>query len=146
MGIFVPELAEHGSLMEFGVLFLHRTLRVHKMRTLRGMKQVYHRSIIRRPVQLHEIVLVDPHRIRIGHREVRTELVATSPLFRRIWQHDLFDGVLEGPQHRTEIQPPENDLDMVQGLVAYDLGSAKQRVELGTFLIALVHVRMEMID
>ena len=35
---------------------------------------------------------------------------------------------------------------MVQGLVTYDLGSSKQRVELGTLLVALVHVRMEMVD
>jgi len=35
---------------------------------------------------------------------------------------------------------------MVQGLVAYDLGSSKQRIELGAFLVALVYVHMEMVD
>jgi len=35
---------------------------------------------------------------------------------------------------------------MVQRLVAYDLGSPKRRVELGTLLVTLVHIRMEMID
>ena len=35
---------------------------------------------------------------------------------------------------------------MVQGLVTYDLGSPKQRIELGTFLVTLVYVRMEMVD
>ena len=103
MGILVTELTEQSSLVKFGILFLHRTFRVHKVWTLRSAKQVDHRHIVRRPIQLHKIILVDPHRIGIGRREVRTELVTTSPLLRRVRQHDLLDGVLEGSQHRTEM-------------------------------------------
>lgn len=146
MGIFVTELAEQGSLVEFGILFLHRTLRVHEVRALRSAKQVDHRHILRRPVQLHEIVPVDPHRTGIRRGEIRTELVATGPLLRRVRQHHLLDGVLEGSQYRTKMQSPENDLDMMQGLVTHDLGISKRRVILGAFLVTLVHVRVEMID
>jgi len=76
MGIFITELAEHGSLVNFCVLFFHRTLRVHEVRTLRGTKQVDHRSIARGPIQLHEIILVEPYRTRISRREVRPKLAA----------------------------------------------------------------------
>jgi len=143
MGIFVTKLAEQGSLM---VLFLDRTFRIHEVWTFRSTKQVDHRHVTRGPIQLHKIVFVDPHRVWISLREIRTELIATGPLFRRVRQYDLLDGVLEGSQHCTEMQPPENHLDMMQGLVAYDLGSAKRGVELGGLLITLVHVRVEMID
>jgi len=146
MGILVTELAEHGLLMNFCVLFLHRTLRIHEVRTLSSTKQVDHWHITRRPVQLHEIVFVEPYRIVFSYREVRTELAATSCLLGRVWQHDLLDGVLESPQHRTEMQSSEDDLDVVQGLVADDFGSSKRRVELGTLLVTLVHVRVEMVD
>jgi len=44
------------------------------------------------------------------------------------------------------MQSPKNNLGVVQRLVAYDLGSSKRRVELGTLLVTLVHVRMEVID
>ena len=146
MGILVTELAEHGSLMNFCILFLHRTLRIHKVRTLCSTKQVDHRCITRKPVQLDEIVLVKPYRIGFSRREVRTELVATSSLLGRVRQHDLLDGVLESSQHRTEMQSSEDNLDVMQGLVADDLGSSKRRVELGTLLVTLVQVRMEMVD
>ena len=61
MGVFVTKLAEQGPLVKLGVLFLHRTFRVHKVGTLRSTEQVDHRRVARRPIQLHEIVLVDPH-------------------------------------------------------------------------------------
>ena len=44
------------------------------------------------------------------------------------------------------MQSPENDFGVMQGLVTYDLGSSKRRVELGTFLVTLVHVRVEVVD
>lgn len=44
------------------------------------------------------------------------------------------------------MQSSEDDLDVVQGLVANDLRSSKRRVELGTLLVTLVHVRVEMVD
>jgi len=146
MSVLITELAEHGSLMNFCILFLHRTLRIHEMRTLRSTKQVDHRYITRTPVQLHEIVLVEPYRIGFSRRKVRTKLVGTGSLLGRVWQHDLLDGILESSQHRTEMQSSEDDLDVMQGLVAYDLGSSERRVELGTLLVTLVHVRMEMVD
>lgn len=40
----------------------------------------------------------------------------------------------------------EDYLDMMQRLVAYDLRSSERRIELGTLLVTLVHVRMEMVD
>lgn len=146
MCILVTELTEQGSLVNFVILFLHRTLRVHEVRTLSTTKQIDHRCILRRPVQLHEIVLIDPYGIVISRGEARMELVATSPFLRRVRQHDLLDRVLEGSQHRTEMQSPENDLNIVHGLVAYDLGCSKQRVELGTFLVTLVHIRVEVVN
>lgn len=44
------------------------------------------------------------------------------------------------------MQPPENDLNMVQSLVPHNLGSPKRGVELTTLLVTLVHVCVEMVD
>lgn len=84
MCVFITKLAKNCSLVGLGVLFLHRTFRVHEVRTLRSTKQVDHRRVARRPVQLNEIVLVKPHRIRVGLREVRMELIAARSLFGRV--------------------------------------------------------------
>ena len=146
MSILVTELAEHSSLVNFIIEFLHGALRVYKVRTLRSMKQVDHRFIARRPIQLHEIVFVEPYRIRVSCWEVRTKLVAASLLLRRVWQHELLDGVLEGRQHGAKVQSPENDLGIMQSFVAHDFGSSKGGVKLGTLLVALVHIRVEMIN
>ena len=44
------------------------------------------------------------------------------------------------------MQSPKNNLDVMQVLVAHDLGGSKRGVELGTLLVTLVHVRMEVVD